>query len=78
MNGVTRKLGNWLGRWLTQPAHVHDSSPVMHSELLEATLQPGDVLLVEGHSRVSVAIKYLTQSTWSLSLIHISEPTRPY
>ncbi|MGB4911861.1 MAG: YiiX/YebB-like N1pC/P60 family cysteine hydrolase [Candidatus Dechloromonas phosphoritropha] len=78
MNGVTRKLGNWLGRWLTQPAHVHDSSPVMHSELLEATLQPGDVLLVEGHSRVSVAIKYLTQSTWSHAALYIGTPPSDY
>ena len=34
-------------------------------ELLAAALKPGDVLLVEGTSRFSSAIKYLTQSTWS-------------
>lgn len=28
-------------------------------------IQPGDVLLVEGTTRISTAIKYLTQSTWS-------------
>ena len=28
-------------------------------------MQPGDVLLVEGNQRISSAIKYLTQSTWS-------------
>ena len=28
-------------------------------------LRPGDVLLVEGSSRLSTVIKYLTQSTWS-------------
>jgi hypothetical protein len=32
---------------------------------LRSSIQPGDVLLVEGNSRVSSAIKYLTQSTWS-------------
>jgi len=32
---------------------------------LAATLAPCDLLLVEGNSRVSTAIKYLTQSTWS-------------
>ena len=35
------------------------------TDKLMACLQPGDVLLVEGQTRVSVAIKYLTQSTWS-------------
>ncbi len=32
---------------------------------LAAALRPGDVLLVEGESRISMAIKFLTQSTWS-------------
>jgi hypothetical protein len=39
--------------------------------LLMACLQPGDVLLVEGQSRVSVAIKYLTQSTWSHAALYV-------
>ena len=34
-------------------------------------LQPGDVLLVEGNTRVSVAIKYLTQSTWSHAALYV-------
>lgn len=33
--------------------------------VLKAVLQPGDVILVEGTQRISAAIKYLTQSTWS-------------
>jgi hypothetical protein len=32
-------------------------------------LQPGDIVLVEGNTRVSTAIKYLRQSTWSHSLL---------
>ncbi len=75
VNGLTRKLGNWLGRWLSQPAHVHGSSPATRPDQLASTLQPGDVLLVEGHSRVSVAIKYLTQSTWSHAALYIGTPS---
>ena len=30
-------------------------------------LRPGDIVLVEGNTRISTAIKYLTQSTWSHS-----------
>jgi hypothetical protein len=36
---------------------------------LRDTLQPGDVLLVEGKGRLSGSIKYLTQSTWSHSAL---------
>jgi hypothetical protein len=37
---------------------------------LLACLRPGDVVLVEGRSRISVAIKYLTQSTWSHAALY--------
>jgi hypothetical protein len=38
---------------------------------LRDTLQPGDVLLVEGKGRISGSIKYLTQSTWSHSALYV-------
>jgi hypothetical protein len=38
---------------------------------LRNSLQPGDVLLVEGNSRISAAIKYLTQSTWSHAALYV-------
>lgn len=66
---------NWLGgrlaRFLTRPAHVHAIGSVVRPELLRACLRPGDVLLIEGHSRVSTAIKYLTQSTWSHAALYV-------
>ena len=36
-------------------------------------MQPGDVLLVEGNLRISVAIKYLTQSTWSHAAMYVGD-----
>ncbi len=51
--------------------HVHGVAPDTPPDLLLATLQPGDVLLVEGHSRVGTAIKYLTQSTWSHATLYV-------
>jgi hypothetical protein len=41
--------------------------------MLKHTLKPGDVLLVEGFSRISTAIKYLTQSTWSHAAICVGD-----
>ncbi len=73
MNLLARRVGSWLGRWLSQPNHRHGASLPTPLALLEKTLRPGDVLLVEGETRVSVAIKYLTQSTWSHAALYIGE-----
>jgi hypothetical protein len=42
-------------------------------ETLKSTIQPGDVLLVDGDQRVSEAVKYLTQSSWSHSALYIGD-----
>ena len=59
------RIGRRLARKLDAPAP--GVRPYTHANVaaLRRVLQPGDVLLVEGNSRISVAIKYLTQSTWS-------------
>jgi hypothetical protein len=41
-----------------------------------ASLQPGDVLPVEGGSRLSTAIKYLTQSARRMPASNSGDPTR--
>ena len=43
----------------------------MKNSHLQATLRPGDVLLVEGNTRISGAIKYLIQSTWSHAALYV-------
>ncbi|WP_275288863.1 YiiX/YebB-like N1pC/P60 family cysteine hydrolase [Halomonas elongata] len=40
---------------------------------VQACLMPGDVLLVDGSSRISTVIKYLTQSTWSHAALYVGE-----
>lgn len=71
MNSVLNWLGGHLARYLAREVHVHSAVPATSPEHLLATLAPGDVLLVEGHSRVSTAIKYLTQSTWSHAALYV-------
>ena len=65
MNSVLRSVGSALARYLNRP--LADYRPLATSPLaaLEAALQPGDVLLVEGDTRIATAVKYITQSTWS-------------
>lgn len=71
MQHISGWIGRLLGRFLNKTTHVHGTSRPTPRQLLRSSLQPGDVLLVEGQSRVSSAIKYLTQSTWSHAALYI-------
>ncbi len=71
MNRFAQGLGKRLSRYLSEPGHTNGTSMPTRSGLLAAYLQPGDVLLVEGTSRISSAIKYLTQSTWSHAALYV-------
>ena len=42
-------------------------------EVVRNALQPGDILLVEGNTRLSAIIKFLTQSTWSHAALYVGE-----
>ncbi len=68
-------LGAWVGRalarFLSRRHHAHGVSVPTDPAHLAACLKPGDVLLVEGESRFSVGIKYLTQSTWSHAALYV-------
>jgi hypothetical protein len=46
-----------------------------HRAALRNALRPGDVLLVEGTSRIAGVIKYLTQSTWSHAALYVGPIT---
>lgn len=67
------RIGRWLARYLSQPRKAGDPVATFRPELLTSTLKKGDVLLVEGTSRFSVAIKFLTQSTWSHATLFIGD-----
>ena len=74
---VRDRLGHWLARYLSTPIHSGGLSATSPPELLLATLRKGDVLLVDGNTRFSVAIKYLTQSSWSHSSIYVGDALGP-
>jgi len=58
-------LGRWIARLVSAEGHAGSVAIPPSSEQVAAMVQPADVLLVEGSSRVSAAIKYLAQSPWS-------------
>ena len=73
MNEVLGKLGLSLARYLSKPTAHYEQFSLISEEKLLGTLEPCDLLLVEGKSRISTAIKYLTQSTWSHVAIYIGQ-----
>lgn len=71
MLALPRFIGKALARYLSMPrTHAQIGTPPDPRKLLQC-LQPCDVLLVEGSSRISTAIKYLTQSTWSHAALFV-------
>ncbi len=57
--------------YLAQPIAGYEPFLATDPALLKRCLQPGDVLLIEGNTRLSVIIKYLTQSTWSHAALYV-------
>ena len=66
-------VGKRLARFLAKPRPGRTHVPTSPREVIAATLRKGDVLLVDGTSRFSSAIKYLTQSTWSHAALYIGD-----
>lgn len=70
---LLRMLGRRLARFLSKPRSSQAHLPTSPQEQVLAALRKGDVLLVEGTSRFSTAIKYLSQSTWSHAALFIGD-----
>ncbi|MCI0510003.1 MAG: lipo-like protein, partial [Chromohalobacter sp.] len=74
---MTNRLGSALGRaiarYLDQPVRGYEPFSITDPTKLAAVLRPADVLLVEGNHRISTAIKYLTQSTWSHAALYVGD-----
>jgi Permuted papain-like amidase enzyme, YaeF/YiiX, C92 family len=67
LSGIGRKIAQYLERAEAGYEPFTPSDP----DALRTTLQPGDVLLVEGNNHISGVIKYLTQSTWSHAALYV-------
>jgi hypothetical protein len=63
-------VGRAIAAYLSEPISKPGGSSA-DAKLVAETLAPGDVLLVEGNTRMSAAIKYLTQSMWSHAALYV-------
>ena len=73
MNRVTKPISHALIRYLQKQRASYVPMAVTPLPLLRRCLRPADILLVEGDTRISSAIKYLTTSTWSHSALYVGE-----
>jgi len=72
MISVGKWAVNTFTEWLTHEAELAPDAPSQTNfERLCDELRPGDIILVEGRSRVSDIIKQITQSAWSHSVLYI-------
>jgi len=70
---LMRAIGRRLARFLSKPREQQTHPPTSPRGQVADALCRGDVLLVEGTSRFSSAIKFLTQSTWSHAALYLGE-----
>ena len=64
-------IGGRLAAILEKPIKGYVPATPPEPEALVYALRPADIILVEGNSRVSSVIKYLTQSTWSHAAMYV-------
>jgi len=67
------RIGRWFARRLQTESSGYEPYTPSDPETLRRTLEPGDILLVEGNQKISAAIKYLTQSTWSHAALYVGD-----
>jgi hypothetical protein len=60
-------------RFLAKPTARYAPFFAPTPDVLKAALRPGDVILIEGNTRLSAIIKFLTQSTWSHAALYVGE-----
>lgn len=70
MKGLHTDIWKWMTDWLTREDPPHEI-PLCDFQRLSLELRPGDVLLVEGRSRISRVIKLITQSAWTHSALYV-------
>lgn len=71
---MVKQLANWLWGGLCDWLVAESKSttiPLCDFSRLRYELRPGDVVLVEGRSRISEVIKLITQSSWTHSALYV-------
>lgn len=73
LDAILDRIGLWLAGIIQKETSGYEPFTPSDPETLKRCLRPGDVLLVEGNQKLSAAIKYLTQSTWSHATLYVGD-----
>jgi hypothetical protein len=71
MSKLLDGIGRLIAQYLQEPIRGYEPFTPSDPDALRQSLEPGDVLLVEGNNQIAGVIKYLTQSTWSHSALYV-------
>lgn len=67
-------VGNRIARRLADKRKPTSRTPLRTDiVMMQRVLRPADVLLVDGEGKISSAIRYLTQSSWSHAAIYVGD-----
>ena len=58
--------------------HVYHNSPFYRKKMQELGVVPQDIQSIDDITKLPFTVKQDLRDNYPLSLIHISEPTRPY
>ena len=72
-NSLKRVIGERLAAFLSKELPGYQRLDTVAIADVAMTLEKGDIVLVDGNTRISTAIKYLTQSTWSHACLYVGE-----
>jgi hypothetical protein len=70
---LKKTISDAILRFLSKPTYRYAPFFAPNPETIRSALQPGDVVLTEGNTRLSAIIKFLTQSTWSHAALYVGE-----
>lgn len=70
---LRQHISHAILRYLSKPTIRYAPFFSVAPEVFRRALQPGDIVLVEGNTRLSAVIKFLTQSTWSHAALFVGE-----
>lgn len=74
---ILDRAGRWIAHVLAAESSGYHPFTPSDPITLRRILQPADILLVEGNQKLSAAIKYLTQSTWSHAALYVGDALGP-
>ena len=72
-NSLKRAISGLLAAFLSKDLPGYQRLDTVAIVDVAMTLEKGDIVLVDGNTRISTAIKYLTQSTWSHACLYVGE-----